>query len=324
MSVPSQGAATVAVQAGGATLGRIVGLVALGVLLVAPYALYPVFLMKVLCFALFACAFNLLIGFGGLLSFGHAAFFGSAAYVTAHTVKVWGLSPELGIVLGTVAAAGMGVLFGSIAIRRQGIYFSMITLALSQMVYFLALQLPFTHGEDGIQAVPRGVLFGVIDLNQPFAMYYFVLAVFLFGYAVIWRTVHSPFGQVLKAIRENEPRAISLGYRTDRYKLMAFTLSAALAGMAGGTKAIVFQLATLTDVQWQMSGEVVLMTLLGGMGTLSGPVVGAALVVALENYLAATNLPVPVVIGAIFVACVLLFRRGIAGEIQARFGGASR
>ncbi len=276
--------------------------------------------MKVLCFALFACAFNLLIGFGGLLSFGHAAFFGGAAYVTAHTVKVWGLSPELGILLGTVCAAGLGVLFGAVAIRRQGIYFAMITLALSQMVFFIALQVPFTHGEDGIQAVPRGTLFGLFDLTQPFTMYYTVLAIFLFGFAVVWRTVHSPFGQVLKAIRENEPRAISLGYRTDRYKLLAFVLSAALAGLAGGTKALVFQLATLTDVQWQMSGEVVLMTLLGGMGTLSGPVLGAALVVALENYLAATNLPVPVVIGAIFVVCVLLFRRGIAGEILARVG----
>jgi len=308
------------VQGAGLPLARIGGVVALAILAVAPFILYPVFLMKVLCFALFACAFNLLIGFAGLMSFGHAAFFGSAAYVTAHTVKVWGLPPELGILLGTVCAAGLGLLFGAIAIRRQGIYFAMITLALSQMVFFLALQLPFTHGEDGIQAVPRGVLFGLFDLSQPLTMYYTVLGIFLFGFAVIWRTVHSPFGQVLKAIRENEPRAISLGYRTERYKLIAFVLSAALTGMAGGTKAIVFQLATLTDVTWQMSGEAVLMTLLGGMGTLTGPVVGAALVVTLENYLAATNLPVPVVIGAIFVVCVLLFRRGIAGEILARVG----
>ena len=289
--------------------------------LAAPFVLYPVFVMKVLCFALFACAFNLLIGFAGLLSFGHAAFFGGAAYITAHTVKVWGLSPELGILLGTAFSATLGLAFGALAIRRQGIYFAMITLALSQMVFFMALQLKFTGGEDGIQAVPRGHLFGVIDLNNPLSMYYTVLAVFLFGFVVIWRTVHSPFGQVLKAIRENEPRAVSLGYRTDHYKLMAFVLSAALAGLAGGTKAIVFQLATLTDVQWQMSGSVVLMTLLGGIGTLFGPVVGAALVVTLENYLAATNLPVPVVIGVIFVACVLLFRRGIVGEIAARFGG---
>ncbi|SMH37280.1 branched-chain amino acid ABC transporter permease [Azospirillum agricola] len=286
--------------------------------LVAPFALYPVFLMKVLCFALFACAFNLLIGYAGLLSFGHAAFFGGAAYVTAHTVKVWGLPPELGLLLGTAFAALLGLIFGVIAIRRQGIYFAMITLALSQMVFFLALQMPFTRGEDGIQDVPRGTLFGLFDLTQPLTMYYTVLAVFLLGFALIRRTVHSPFGQVLKAIRENEPRAISLGYRTERYKLVAFLLSASLAGLAGGTKALVFQLASLTDVTWQMSGEVILMTLLGGMGTLFGPVVGSALVVALESYLAATSLPVPVVIGAIFVVCVLVFRKGIVGEILAR------
>ncbi len=287
----------------------------------APFALYPVFVMKVLCFALFACAFNLLIGFAGLLSFGHAAFFGGAAYVTAHAVKVWGLPPEAGLLLGVLAGAFLGLIFGVVAIRRQGIYFAMITLALSQMVFFMALQMKFTGGEDGIQGVPRGVLFGIFDLTQPLTMYYAVLAVFVVGFALIWRTVHSPFGQVLKAIRENEPRAISLGYRTDRYKLVAFVLSASLAGLAGGTKALVFQLASLTDVQWQMSGEVVLMTLLGGMGTLFGPVVGAGLVVTLESYLAATSLPVPVVIGAIFVVCVLLFRRGIVGEILARLPG---
>ncbi|PWC61082.1 ABC transporter permease, partial [Azospirillum sp. TSH58] len=236
----------------------------------APYALYPVFLMKVLCFALFACAFNLLIGFAGLLSFGHAAFFGGAAYVAAHTVKEWGWAPEAGLLAATAAAGAMGLVFGLLAIRRQGIYFAMITLALSQMIFFLALQLPFTHGEDGIQAVPRGHLFGMIDLSQPLTMYYTVLAIFLGGFALIWRAVHSPFGQVLKAIRENEPRAVSLGYRTERYKLLAFVLSASLAGLAGGTKALVFQLASLTDVTWQMSGEVVLMTLLGGMGTLLG------------------------------------------------------
>ena len=293
-------------------------LLGLGVAVAAPFVLYPVFVMKVLCFALFACAFNLLIGFAGLLSFGHAAFFGGAAYVTAHAAKVWGLDPALSILLGTASAALMGLVFGALAIRRQGIYFAMITLALSQMVFFLALQLPFTGGEDGIQGVPRGRLFGLFDLNQPLVMYYFVLAVFLAGFALIWRTVHSPFGQVLKAIRENEPRAVSLGYRTERYKLLAFVLSASLAGLAGGTKALVFQLASLTDVTWQMSGEVVLMTLLGGMGTLLGPVVGAGFVVALGNYLAATSLPVPVVIGAIFVVCVLLFRRGIVGEIAHR------
>jgi len=286
--------------------------------LAAPFLLYPVFLMKVLCFALFACAFNLLIGFAGLMSFGHAAFFGSAAYVTAHAAKVWALPPELAMLAGVLVAAGLGLAFGLIAIRRQGIYFAMITLALSQMVFFLALQLPFTHGEDGIQGVPRGTLLGLFDLTQPLTMYYVVLAISLAGFALIWRTVHSPFGQVLKAIRENEPRAVSLGYRTDRYKLAAFVLSASLAGLAGGTKALVFQLASLTDVTWQMSGEVVLMTLLGGMGTLFGPVVGAALVVTLESYLAATSLPVPVVIGCIFVVCVLVFRRGIVGELMAR------
>ena len=319
MAIETQGVSREAAGTGG--LASSTGLLMLGglvILLAAPFALYPVFLMKVLCFALFACAFNLLIGFAGLLSFGHAAFFGGAAYITAHTVKVWGMPPEVGILLGTAFSATLGVVFGALAIRRQGIYFAMITLALAQMVYFMALQLKLTGGEDGIQAVPRGMLFGFIDLSQPLNMYYTVLAVFLFGFVVIWRTVHSPFGQVLKAIRENEPRAISLGYRTDQYKLLAFVLSAALAGLAGGTKAIVFQLATLTDVQWQMSGEVVLMTLLGGMGTLFGPVIGAALVVTLENYLAATNLPVPVVIGTIFVVCVLLFRRGIVGEIIAR------
>ncbi|CAO3457807.1 Broad-specificity amino acid ABC transporter, permease protein 2 [Azospirillum largimobile] len=284
----------------------------------APFVLYPVFLMKVLCFALFACAFNLLIGFAGLLSFGHAAFFGGAAYIAAHTVKVWGWAPEFGLLAATAVAGAMGLVFGLIAIRRQGIYFAMITLALSQMIFFLALQLPFTHGEDGIQGVPRGTLFGLFDLNQPLTMYYTVLAIFVGGFALIWRTVHSPFGQVLKAIRENEPRAVSLGYRTDRYKLVAFVLSASLAGLAGGTKAIVFQLASLTDVTWQMSGEVVLMTLLGGMGTLLGPVVGAGLVVTLESYLASTSLPVPVVIGCIFVVCVLVFRRGIVGELMAR------
>jgi branched-chain amino acid transport system permease protein len=284
----------------------------------APFVLYPVFLMKVLCFALFACAFNLLIGFAGLLSFGHAAFFGAAAYIAAHTVKVWGWAPEFGLIAATAVAGLLGLLFGLIAIRRQGIYFAMITLALSQMVFFLALQLPFTHGEDGIQGVPRGVLFGLFDLGQPLTMYYTVLAIFVGGFALIWRTVHSPFGQVLKAIRENEPRAVSLGYRTDRYKLVAFVLSASLAGLAGGTKALVFQLASLTDVTWQMSGEVVLMTLLGGMGTLFGPVVGAGLVVTLESYLASTSLPVPVVIGCIFVVCVLVFRRGIVGELMAR------
>jgi branched-chain amino acid transport system permease protein len=286
--------------------------------LVAPFQLYPVFLAKALCFALFACAFNLLIGYVGLLSFGHAAFFGSAAYVTAHAVKVWGLTPELGILLGVATAAAFGLLFGVIAIRRQGIYFAMVTLALSQMVFFLALQLPFTGGEDGIQAVPRGHLFGIFDLGNNLTMYYFVLAVFLAGFALIHRTIHSPFGQVLKAIRENEPRAISLGYKVDQYKLTAFVMSAALAGLAGGTKAIVFQLASLTDVNWPMSGEVVLMTLVGGMGTVFGPIAGAAVIIAMENYLAQLGSWVLVVQGVIFVACVLLFREGIVGVIGKR------
>ena len=271
--------------------------------------------MKLLCFALFACAFNLLIGYVGLLSFGHAAFFGGAAYVTAHAAKVWGWPPELAILAGTAAAAALGLVMGFLAIRRQGIYFAMITLALSQMVFFVALQAPFTGGEDGIQSVPQGRMFGLFDLSDSLTFYYVVLAIFGLGFFIIWRIVNSPFGQILKAIRENEPRAISLGYRVDAYKLTAFVMSAALAGLAGGTKALVFQLASLTDIQWQMSGEVILMTLLGGIGTLVGPVVGAGLVITLENYLAESALPVTVVIGAIFVVVVLLFRRGIVGEV---------
>ncbi len=298
---------------------------ALVLAVLAPFQFYPVFLAKALCFALFACAFNLLIGYVGLLSFGHAAFFGGAAYVTAYTVKYWGLTPELGILLGTVAGAALGLVFGFIAIRRQGIYFAMITLALAQMVYFFAVQTPsFTGGEDGIQAVPRGAVLGLFGLDDHLHMYYFVLAVFLFGFWLIYRTVHSPFGQVLKAIRENEPRAVSLGYKVDQYKLTAFVLSAALSGMAGGTKAIVVQLASLTDVNWHMSGEVVLMTLLGGIGTIVGPAIGAFLVSALQFFLAGTGLPVTVVTGTIFVACVLLFRRGIVGEILALTGGRKR
>jgi branched-chain amino acid transport system permease protein len=289
--------------------------VLLALALAAPFVFYPVFLMKALCFALFACAFNLLIGYVGLLSFGHAAYFGSAAYITAHVVKVWGVEPLLGILLGTLAATALGTVFGWIAIRRQGIYFAMVTLALAQMVFFVALQAKFTGGEDGIQAVPRGHLFGVIDLNDSLTMYYFVLVVFLVGFAIIHRAIHSPFGQVLKAIRENEPRAISLGYRTDRYKLVAFILSATLAGLAGSTKSIVFQLASLTDVQWQMSGDVVLMTLIGGLGTTLGPVVGAFISITMENYLAPFGSWITVIQGAIFVVCVLAFRRGVVGEI---------
>ncbi|MGD9944519.1 MAG: branched-chain amino acid ABC transporter permease [Burkholderiaceae bacterium] len=279
---------------------------------------YPVFLMKLMCFALFACAFNLLIGFGGLLSFGHAMFLGTAGYASAHAAKVWGFTPELAILFATACSALLGTVAGLLAIRRQGIYFAMITLALAQMVFFFSLQAPFTGGEDGIQAVPRGKLFGLLDLGTPANMYLVVLAVFLGGFLLIWRIVNSPFGNVLKAIRENEARAVSLGYDTDRYKLMAFVLSAALAGTAGGTKALVFQLASLTDVHWTMSGEVVLMTLLGGMGTLFGPVVGAAIIVTMQNYLAQVGGWVTVVQGTIFVICVLAFRRGVIGEIAHR------
>ncbi|HEV7255355.1 MAG TPA: branched-chain amino acid ABC transporter permease [Mesorhizobium sp.] len=299
-------------------------LIVLGVatLLAAPLLLYPIFLMKMLCFALFACAFNLLLGFTGLLSFGHAAFFGGAAYFTAHAVKEWGWTPEAGVLLGVAGAALLGAVIGFFAIRRQGIYFAMITLALSQMFYFFCVQAPFTKGEDGIQGVPRGFLFGIIDLNIPLNIYYFVLAMFLLGVFAIWRIVNSPFGMILKSIRENENRAVSLGYSVNRYKLAAFVMSAALAGLAGAMKALVFQFATLTDVTWQMSGEVILMTLLGGIGTMVGPIVGAGLVVALQNYLATSEFPVTVVTGLIFMACVLLFRRGIFGEIQARLGRA--
>jgi len=286
-----------------------------GAFVVAPFVVYPVFLMKALCFALFACAFNLLIGYGGLLSFGHAAYLGSAGYVTAHAAKVWGWPPELAILAGVAGAAALGLVIGALAIRRQGIYFAMITLALAQMLYFFCLQAPFTGGEDGIQSVPRGLLFGLVDLRNTLTMYFTVLAIFLAGFLLIYRTIHSPFGQVLKAIRENEPRALSLGYGADQYKLIAFVLSAALSGLAGGTKAIVFQLASLTDVHWTMSGEVVLMTLLGGLGTVFGPVVGAFIVVTLENYLAQLGAWVTVVQGVIFVVCVLTFRRGVVGEL---------
>jgi len=290
--------------------------VMVAVLVLAPFFVYPIFLMKVLCFALFACAFNLLIGYVGLLSFGHAAFLGGAGYVAGHAAKVWGLPPELAILAGTAAAAAIGLVFGLLAIRRQGIYFAMITLALAQMIYFFALQAPFTGGEDGIQAIPRGVMFGVLDLSRTTTLYFVVLAIFLGGFLLIYRTIHSPFGQVLKAIRENEPRALSLGYRPDHYKLLAFVLSAALSGLAGSTKAIVFQLASLTDVHWTMSGEVVLMTLLGGLGTVFGPAVGALVIIGLQDYLAAYGGWVTVIQGVIFVICVLTFRRGIIGELS--------
>ena len=285
------------------------------VLAVAPLWVYPVFLMKVMCFALFACAFNLLLGFGGLLSFGHAMFMGSAGYVAAHSAKVWGLPPEVCVLLGTAASAVLALVVGLLAIRRQGIYFAMITLALAQMVFFFCLQAPFTGGEDGIQAVPRGKLFGLINLEDNFNMYLFVLSIFLLGFLLIWRVVHSPFGQILKAIREHPDRATSLGYDTDTFKLLAFVISGALAGTSGATKSLVFQLASLTDVHWSMSGEVVLMTLVGGMGTLFGPLVGAAVIVSMENYLAQLGAWVTVVQGVIFVICVMAFRRGVIGEI---------
>jgi branched-chain amino acid transport system permease protein len=290
-------------------------LIAAGV--VAPFVVYPTFLMKVLCFALFASAFNLLLGFAGLLSFGHAAFFGAGAYVCGLLCKSLGVAPELGILAGTAFAGLLGTLFGLLAIRRAGIYFAMITLALAQLVYFVELQLPFTGGEDGLQGIPRGRLLGFIDLSNNWAMYYFVFAIYLAGFWLIHRTIHSPFGQVLKAIRENEPRAISLGYAVDRYKLLAFVLSSTLAGLAGATKAIVFQLASLTDAHWHMSGDVVLMTLVGGLGTVLGPSVGALTIVGLEDALAdKVGSWVTVIMGAIFVVCVLLFRRGIVGELR--------
>jgi branched-chain amino acid transport system permease protein len=290
--------------------------VMIGLLLLAPLVAYPVFLMKCLCLALFACAFNLLIGYVGLLSFGHAMFLGGAGYASAHAAKVWALPPELAILFGTAVAAALGVVVGWLAIRRQGIYFAMITLGLAQMIYFFCLQAKFTHGEDGIQAVPRGTLLGVIDLDDTMVMYGFVLVVFLIGFTIIYRVIHSPFGAVLTAIRENEPRAISLGYNTDHYKLIAFVLSAALAGLAGATKALVFQLASLTDVHWTMSGEVVLMTLIGGLGRFTGPVIGAFVVVALENYLARFGGWVTVAQGVVFVLCVLTFRQGIMGKLS--------
>ena len=292
--------------------------VMVALLIVAPFAIYPVFLMQALCFALFACAFNLLIGYVGLISFGHALFFGWASYLTAYTAKAWALPPELAILLGTATAAGLGLIAGGLAIRRQGIYFAMITLALAQMMYFFALRAPFTGGEDGIQAVPRGQLFGLFDLANEMTMYVFVLIVFLAAFLLIYRIINSPFGEVLKAIRENERRAVSLGYQTERYKLVAFALSATLAGLAGSMKSLVFQLASLTDVHWTMSGDVVLMTLLGGLGTVFGPVVGAFLVIAMQNYLAPFGQWVLLIQGLIFVACVLAFRRGIVGEIANR------
>ncbi|MGY8871910.1 MAG: branched-chain amino acid ABC transporter permease [Pseudomonadales bacterium] len=293
-------------------------IVLLGLALVAPFVLYPVLLMKVLCFALFACAFNLLLGFVGLLSFGHAVFLGTGGYVTGYLMMNTGLTPELGILAGTIASGLLGAVYGKLSVKREGIYFAMVTLALAQLMFFVFLQAPFTGGEDGLQGIPRGYLFGFIDLSDNLNMYYFVLAIFLFGFWLINRTVHSPFGQILKAIRDNEPRATSLGYNVNDYKWAAFVISAALAGLAGSTKTLVFQLASLTDVHWHMSGEVVLMTLLGGMGTIFGPVVGAAVVVGIQNFLSGGELGnyVHIIMGLIFIVCVLAFRSGIVGEIQ--------
>ncbi len=299
------------------------GLILVGV--VAPFLVYPTLLMKLLCFALFACAFNLMLGFSGLLSFGHAAFFGGSAYITGYLCRDLGSSPEIGLLAGTLFGGLLGAVFGLVAIRRAGIYFAMITLGLAQIVYFLALQMGFTGGEDGMQGIPRGQLFGLVDLSDNLAMYYFVLAVFLLGFALVHRTIHSPFGQILKAIRDNEARATSLGYDVARFKLIAFVLSAALTGLAGSTKSLVFQLASLGDVHWHTSGQVVLMTLLGGLGTLLGPVVGAITIIGLENQLAdKVGSWVTVIMGAMFVVCVLAFRRGIVGEIKALLQGKGR
>ena len=290
---------------------------------IAPFVFYPTLLMKLLCFALFACAFNLLLGFAGLLSFGHAAFFGGSAYITGYLCRDMGLTPELGLLAGMTFGGVLGAIFGLIAIRRAGIYFAMITLGLAQIIFFLALQMKFTGGEDGMQGIPRGKLFGVFDLSDNIAMYYFVFAVFLAGFWLINRTIHSPFGQILKAIRDNEARAISLGYDVNRFKLLAFVISAALTGLAGATKSLVFQLASLGDVHWHTSGDVILMTLLGGLGTILGPVAGAITIVGLENMLAdKVGSWVAVIMGAIFVVCVLLFRRGLVGEVGALFNKA--
>jgi branched-chain amino acid transport system permease protein len=315
MTAATQPAATKAAPDTGARSEMIAFVVMIAVLVIAPAFVYPPFLMNALCFALFACGFNLLIGYGGLLSFGHALFFGWASYLSAHAAKIWMLPPELAILTGTATAAMLGIVSGALAIRRQGIYFAMITLALAQMMFLVAVRAKFTGGEDGIQAVPRGRMFGILDLSDQMTMYWVVAAIFLAGFLLIYRIINSPFGEVLKAIRENEPRAISLGYRTERYKLAAFVLSATLAGLAGAIKAIAVQIASLTDVNWPMSGEVVLMTLVGGLGTVFGPVVGAFIIIAMQNYLAQVGQWVTVIQGGIFVLCVLLFRRGIVGEI---------
>jgi branched-chain amino acid transport system permease protein len=297
-----------------------ISLVVLALLTIVPFQgfVYDLFMMKVFCFAIFAASLNLLLGFAGLLSFGHAAFFGTGAYITAHVMKEWGLTPELGLICGVLCSTALGYVFGALAIRRQGIYFAMITLALAQVIYFLATQVPFTNGEDGIQGVPRGKFLGLIELSSSTHMYYFALIIFILAFFMIKRIVSSPFGQVMKSIRENEPRAISLGYDVNRYKLIAFTLSAGLAGLGGGLKSLVLQLASLSDVFWHTSGEAVLMTILGGIGTLWGPVAGAAVIINLQNYLANLGGWSTIATGAIFVICVLAFRRGIIGEIAYR------
>jgi branched-chain amino acid transport system permease protein len=293
----------------------ILGAIGLAILIGAPFVVYPIFLIQLLCMALFACAYNLLIGGGGLLSIGHAAFWGGGAYIAAQSAKIWGFSFEFALLAGTAAAAFLGLVAGIIAIRRSGLIFAMVTLALSQAVFFLALRLPFTHAEDGIQAVPRGWLFGIIDLRNNLAMYYVAAAIFLAGFLLVARVWHSPFGQVLRAIKDNQPRMVSLGYPVDRYKLVNFVLSATLAGVAGSLKALALSLATLTDVDFTTSVAVILMVLLGGLGTLMGPVIGAALIVAMDTYLAGIGVPVPVVTGVIFVLIILVFRRGIVGEV---------
>ena len=300
-----------------ATTAKAIGIAILAVgALVLPLYVYPVFLMQALCMALFACAFNLLLGYGGILSFGHAAFLGGPAYICAHAAKVWGLPTELALLAGVAAGGFLGLIYGILAARQRGIYLAMITFALAQMVYFIALQAPFTGGENGIQAVPRGTALGLLDLSSDRTVYYAVAVVFMAGFLLIYRIIHSPFGQVLKAIRDNEPRAISLGYHAARYKLAVFVLSAGLAGLAGGMKAVVAQLATLTDVHWSMSGEVILMTLVGGMGTIFGPVAGAAIIVAIQNYLNSFGAWVTIVQGTIFVICVLIFKEGIIGVLS--------
>jgi branched-chain amino acid transport system permease protein len=300
---------------------EMIGFIVMTVLLaIVPLTgIYPFFVMQGLCFALMACAFNLLVGYGGLLSFGHAMFLGTAGYCSAHALKVWGLPPELGIVVGVVAAAGLSIITGLVAIRRQGIYFAMITLALSQLLYFIYLQAPFTHGEDGIQGIPQGKMFGFLDLSEPTTLYYVIMFGFLLGFLIIYRAINSPFGEVLKSIRENEQRAVSLGYKTDHYKFMAYVLSGTLAGLAGSLKVFVAQNASLTDVHWTMSGEIVLMTLVGGLGTVFGPVVGAFVIIAMQQYLAGFGQWVTVIQGVIFVVCVLTFRRGVIGEIAHYF-----